>query len=185
MNQQDGHNPIDDSNRGANSFSQMAMRDGLKIGMFFILQCVAMLLYQLGIFASLLFIASIIAVPIIIYRIGVKLRDEHRGGYIRYMQAVGYLSWSYTFAMIVAFLGFYLTSRQLFSDPIFTSMMEDSLELFKELSKQSGSDSTEALSALSSITPLRFAGTMTMNALFNGLIYIYIIGLFLKSKKIQ
>lgn len=180
MDWKEGEEPFRKEVEGRKVFLQLAMYDGLKLGLLFVAQAGALLLYKQGIFSSLLLLAAIVGVPIMLYLLGVGFRDREMGGTIRYMQVVSYLSWAYMTAVGIGFIAYFLVTYILFSNPTFIAMMEQSYELLAEIARQSGAEYEEALATIRNITPLRFAGTIAIQALFNGLIYIYIIGLFIK-----
>lgn len=55
---------------------------GLLIGTSFVIQAIALLLYNGGVISSILFMAGAIGVPINLYRLGKRYRDNYRGGYV-------------------------------------------------------------------------------------------------------
>ncbi|MDD7437729.1 MAG: DUF4199 domain-containing protein [Bacteroidales bacterium] len=166
-----------DQRRG---FFQLAMNEGLSLGLLFVAQAGALLLYRLGIFSTLLLLAAIVGVPIALYLKGIRFRDHHMDGNVGYMPIVGYLSWSYLFALGIGFISYFVVTYILFRDPTFIAMMEESFGLFAEIAKQNGAQYEEAIASIKNITPLRISSTIAIQALFFGLIYIYIIGLFIK-----
>lgn len=163
---------------------QHALAEGLKVGCLFLLQGISLLLYRWGIISSLLFIIGFIGIPILLYRMGVQLRDNSYGGYIKYMQVVSYLSWIYIASLVVAFLSYYVSCYILFNDPNFTAMLEESLEMLQEIA-QNNEQYAMAIKAIQSITPIQLAWNIILNAFVNGVIYIYIIALFIKRKPEQ
>lgn len=184
MNKEDnnrGFGDFETKGPGSSGLIQLALSQGLKLGGIFFLQALSLLLYRLGFLSSILFLLGVIAIPIFIYRIGISFRDNYLNGYARYFQVAGYLSWTYLASLIVAFLAFYLSFTILWNDTDFLMLMEESLSVFEELAGQN--DTYKAsLEVLRNMTSFRLARSLVFNALFNGLIYIYIISIFIKKK---
>ena len=181
MDWKEGEEPLRKAIEQRKSFLQLAMYDGLKVGLLFMAQAIALLLYQLGSLSSLLLLASIIGVPVMLYILGVRFRDHQMGGSIRYIHIVSYLSWTYIFAIGIGFLSYFIATTLLFKDPTFVETMEKSFEIVTEIVQQNMAQDGEAMASLRNITPVRVSGAIAMQALFNGLIYIYIIGLVIKK----
>ena len=180
MDWKEGEEPFRKAMEGRRELFQLAMYDGLSLGLLFVAQAGALLLYQLGIFSTLVLVAAIVGVPIALYIKGIRFRDQQMGGTVRYMQIVSYLSWSYMFAVGIGFISYLIATYLLFRDPTFIEMMEQSFALITELAKERGAEYEEAIASIRNITPLRLSGTIAIQTLFNGFIYIYIIGLFIK-----
>lgn len=161
--------------------SQIAMRNGLRLGLLFVLLALSLLMYQWGILAVGLFLSVGIAIPIFIVVLGIQYRDKYLGGYASYVQLVAYLSWVYLLSMILLFLSHYFTFRVLFSDPTFVGMMEQSAEMVEQI-LQNNADIETLRTSYDLMTPLRVATNITTSALFFGIIYVYIIALFIRKK---
>ena len=164
------------------SYMNKVLYDGLKVGAFFALQALSLLLYRWGLFSTLLLIIGFVAVPVLLYRLTVQMREKTLEGYIRYMQAVSYMSWVYMASLVVAFLCFYFVSYLLFNDPVFISQVEQALELLQSMSAQGKEISAAMMEVMRGVTPIQMAGNIILNAFVNGMIYIYIVCLFIKRR---
>lgn len=164
------------------SMFQLSLRSGLLIGASFVIQAIALLLYNGGVISSILFMAGAIGVPINLYRLGKRYRDNYRGGYVRYLELTNFLTWTFLASLVIAFLAFYISTSILFSDSTFISMMEESIELLTQMSQETDATYQEGLKLLRNITPLQLTWSLIANILVQGFIYIYIISLFIKRQ---
>lgn len=160
-------------------YMTLAMQNGLKLGGLFALQAVSMLLYKFGIISSLLFLGAFIAVPIYLVILGNQFRDNQLGGQIRYTQAVGYLSWSYLFSLIVAAIVFFVAFTILFNDVYFLNMMEENIITLENILADTP-NGDEMMASIRNLTPRSVTIQTIVSALFFGVIYIYIVGIFIK-----
>lgn len=157
----------------------LAMKNGLKIGVIFVVQAISMLLYRWGIISSLLFLMAFAAVPIYLVILGNQFRDNQLGGQIRYFQAVGFLSWSYIFSLILGAIAFYFAFNILFRDLNFLNQFEENISLLEELlAGREGSE--EIIASARNLTPWLMTSQFVVSALFFGVIYIYIVGIFIR-----
>lgn len=161
---------------------EQSWRDGLWLGCCYIAQALALLLYRFGIISTLLFVAGFVAVPVVIYKVGTRYRDLTKGGYARYLEVTSYLSWTYLASLMVAFLAYFVAFSLLLKDATFIGMMEESLNMLQELTKDIDGYE-EALSQLRGLTPLRIAWTVVFNMIVQGLLYIYIVSIFIKRNR--
>ncbi|WP_297719073.1 DUF4199 domain-containing protein [uncultured Porphyromonas sp.] len=168
--------------RRVRALREQSLRDGLWLGCCYIAQALALLLYGYGIISTLLFLAGFVAVPVVIYKVGTRYRDFLRGGYARYLEVTSYLSWTYMASLLVAFLAFYVAFSLLLRDATFIAMMEVSLKLFEEMTKDI-EGYKEAMSQMRDLTPLRIAWTVVFNMIVQGLLYIYIVSIFIKRSR--
>lgn len=164
-------------------FFQQTMTDGLQIGQLFVAQAVALLLYRFGIISSVLLLTAIFLVPLMLYQKGTTYRDLHMGGIIGYWEIVKYLSWTYLFAVIIGFVSYFLACYILFSNPEIMEVMEESIALATSIAKHYSISSLDTIESIKNITPLKLTSSIALNSLFNGLIYIYIISLFIKRSE--
>lgn len=172
--------PLSNALEKRKSFLQLAMSDGLSIGLLFIVQTLSLLLYKTGAIASLLLVASLLGIPILLFIKGIQFRERQMNGAVRYMHVVGYLSWAYMFAVAIGFIAYFLVTNILFRDAEFIAMMEQSFELTSEMTNKYWPQYKEAIASIRNITPMKISGAIAIQSLFHGLIYIYIIGLFIK-----
>lgn len=161
---------------------EQSWRDGLWLGCCYIAQALALLLYGYGIISTLLFLAGFVAVPVVIYKVGTRYRDLARGGYARYLEVTSYLSWTYMASLLVAFLAYYVAFSLLLRDATFIEMMETSLKMFQEMTKDM-EGYNEAMDQMRDLTPLRIAWTVVFNMIVQGLLYIYIVSIFIKRNQ--
>ena len=161
---------------------EQSWRDGLWLGCCYIAQALALLLYRFGIISTLLFVAGFVAVPVVIYKIGTWYRDLTKGGYARYLEVTGYLSWTYLASLMVAFLAYFVAFSLLLKDATFIGMMEESLSMLQEMTKDIDGYQ-EALGQLRGLTPVRIAWTVVFNMIVQGLLYIYIVSIFIKRNR--
>lgn len=158
------------------------MKNGLKLGTLFVIQASAMLLYRQGAVSSLIFLISFIAIPIYHAVLGIRYREKNLGGFISYRHAVGYLLAIYIFALILGTIAYIVIFYILFNDPYFIEMMEQSVVMMEEILGDSakGIDLAEEMRGL---TPKLIASQYMTTALFFGIIYIYIISIFIRKSK--
>lgn len=157
------------------------MQSGMIVGLFFVLQAISFLLYKQGIISSLLLIGGLIMVPVSLVLTAIKYRDRHLGGKMRYMEGVGYMMWTYLFALILAIVAFYISTRVLLNSPDFVALLEQSIEIAEQMME--GTENAGLLSeGMSSLTPQSFTLSFLSSSLFFGLIFIYIAGLFIKRR---
>ena len=83
---------------------------------------------------------------------------------------------------MVAFLAYFVAFSLLLKDATFIGMMEESLNLLQEMTKDIDGYQ-EALSQLRGLTPLRIAWTVVFNMIVQGLLYIYIVSIFIKRNR--
>ena len=88
----------------------------------------------------------------------------------------------YMASLVVAFLCFYFVSYLLFNDPVFISQVEQALELLQSMSAQGKEMSAAMMEVMRGVTPIQMAGNIILNAFVNGMIYIYIVCLFIKRR---
>lgn len=170
------------SNSALNYHMNLAMQNGLKLSLFFGIQAISMLLFRFGFISSILFLIGFIALPINIVLLGAQYRDQHLGGKIRYFQAVGFLTWSYMFSLIIGAVLFFIVFTIIFNDTNFLSMMDESILIMEELLKNT-QQSTDIIHSIRMLTPKTMTLQFVISALFFGTIYIYIVGIFIRRKE--
>lgn len=158
---------------------QSAMRSGVEVGMFFLLQAASFLLYRWGLLSSLLFLVGFVMVPVMLVVVTLRHKRRQNQRTMRYMEAVGYMMWSYLFALIIATLSFYISSHLLLHDPAFIELLEQSMEILSQVTQDDAT--TGAMrEQLMGITPRSFTISSISSALFFGLIFIYLSAIFVR-----
>ena len=158
------------------------MQDGLQIGLLFVLQALSLLLYKWGLISTLIALCTLIGVPVRLYQLGKRYRDEYLDGEASYLQVVSHLSLTYLFSLILGMVAFYFALTFLARDMQFLSMLEESFQEVESMLREMG-QKVDTLEVLKDLTPRTLTIQICSNACITGLLYIYFIALFIRRKK--
>lgn len=156
-----------------------AMQVGIYIGLSFALTAVSWFFFHTPLIQGLLALAGFIGVPTLMILGAIKYRDQVLDGHIPYLRAVGFMTWSYLFGMIISLLSFYIVFTVLFHNPEFMRTFEDSIGLFLQMVQDTGMRENYE-KAMSGLTPRIIALNLATSQLFFGLIFMYIAALFVR-----
>ncbi len=161
-------------------FFQESMNAGAKIGLVFVLQALSLLLFASGLIGSLIYLASFVAIPILLVVYANRHRDQYHGGEIRYIQAVNFMLWTYLFANLISAVTYFVVFYFLFQSPSFAQAIDQSANMTMILFKDDPEVKNQLLLSISQLTPRSMTVQMTSFSLFLGMIYIYIAAIFVK-----
>lgn len=156
-----------------------AMQGGVYIGLGFALTAISWFFYHIAILQGLLALTGFIMIPVLLILVAIRYRDNVLGGRITYLRSVGFMTWSYLFAMIISMLAYYAVFTILFRSPEFMAGFEASIESFLQMIKDNTMRETYK-EAMMGLTPRSITLNIATSQLFFGLIFMYIAALFVR-----
>lgn len=172
--------PSDEGGRFAfGDYFNSAMRSALVVGIGFVLQALAITLFQWGLISTFLYFLGLVAVPVLLYTTAKKFFGTQVTGPVPYLSAAAYLFWTFLLSLIIAALVYYMAFYIMFRNPAVMDSLAQSMEAMKSFvtDKAMLDRMTEAYSTM---TPKSMTLSTCSTFFFFGTVYVYIIALFLR-----
>lgn len=164
-----------------NEYFNSAMRSALVVGSGFLLQALAIFLFEWGLISTMLYFIGLVAVPVLLYTTAKKYFDTQVTGAVPYLSAAAYLFWTFLLSLIIAALAYYGAFYAMFRNPAVLDAMSQSLEALKGMATDKAM-LDQMNETYSTMTPKSMTLSTCSTFFFLGIVYVYIIALFLRRK---
>lgn len=174
--------PMSDYGGGGTNFRAYfnhAMRSATIVGVGFLVQGVALLMYRFGLISTLLYFVGLVLVPVLIATTGKKYFDTQVVGPIHYLSAAAYLFWTFILSLIICTLVYYGAFYFLFRDPVFGEMMSKNMEIMREVVRDKAL-LEEMEESYAMMTPKTMTMSVSSFFFFVGTVYVYILAIFFR-----
>ena len=183
-NSEDRPRGVSDQRGGFNAYFNSAMHNALIVGIGFVVQGIALMLFRWGFISSLLYLVGLVAVPILLYTTSKRYFRTQVEGPVAYLSAAAFVFWTFILSLIIAALVYYGTFYYLLNSTTFVGMLQESMAQIKEMVvDQAMLQELEA--SYSQLTAKSITLSMCGTFFFFGTVYAYIIALFFRRSDPQ